>query len=386
MYVKYLSGLKQPIIVRNKKTMKPIETLVITADQDQWPAWKLTNSKGASVTILSWGACVVDIFVPDHEGNLNDVVLGFRHPNDYRVNDSKLGCVVGPYANRINRGQFFLNKEKIQLGCNSDGHHLHGGNQGLHCQQWKLLRSQQDAEKATLELHCYLDKTISGYPASYDITVRYTWNNHCELRIEYYAKVTDDTIINLTQHSYFNLAGVENIDRITNHQLWVNSSKVCGVDSAMIPTGKYQSTANTSLDFSSLTTISERWNLNDPVLKKAQGIDHNWIFDSPKESTQLVAAIYEPNSQRHLKVFSDQPGLQVYSGNFLDQVAGKYQQNYNAHTGLCLETQHYPDSPNHSEFPNVFLNKGETFTSTTVYQFGVSKPACNADASLPIPY
>lgn len=366
--------------------MKPIEALMIPAGQDHWPAWRLTNNKGASVTILSWGASVLEIFVPDHKGNLNDVVLGFRQPNDYRVNDPKLGCVVGPYANRIHRGQFFLNKKQIQLSRNNNGHHLHGGHQGLHRQRWQLLKSEQDTEKATLELHCHLDEEVSGYPASYNITVRYTWSNHCELRIEYHAKANDDTIINLTQHSYFNLAGVENINQITGHQLWVNSNKVCEVDSAMIPTGKYQSTMNTSLDFSALTTISERWDLEDSLLKKAKGMDHNWVFDHQKGKVQLVAAIYEPNSQRHIRLFSDQPGLQVYSGNFLDHVAGKYQQNYTPQTGLCLETQHYPDSPNHAEFPNVFLNKGETFTSTTVYQFGVSKPTCNPAANQPTPY
>ncbi len=366
--------------------MKTIESLPLSNDQNPWPVWKLVNDTGASVTIMSWGATVLEIKVPDRNGDLNDVALGFNQLCDYRINAPKLGSVVGPYANRINNGQFRLNDDLIQLERNNNGHHLHGGSNGLHSQLWALTHTENHATYSKLELHCHLNKNVSGYPANYDIYVSYTWNDRCELTIEYRAKVSHDSIINLTQHSYFNLSGVEKINSIAAHQLWINSDNICELNDAQIPTDRFQSTQNTSLDFTQLRAISSQSELEEPQIHRADELDYNWIFECNNSEMKLMAALYEPHSQRHLRVFSDQPGLQIYSGNFLDGEAGKYQQTYSAHTGLCLETQHYPDSPNHPNFPSTILRKQDEFKSATIYQFGVAQPAMDAESNQPILY
>ncbi|MGH1370433.1 MAG: aldose epimerase family protein [Cellvibrionaceae bacterium] len=366
--------------------MKTIERLSLSAQQDQWPAWRLTNDSGASVTIMSWGASILEISVPDHKGVLNDVALGFDQLQDYKINAPKLGCIVGPYANRIHAGRFPLNGKIIQLECNSNGHHLHGGENGLHAQQWSLIAAENDANHSQIELHCRLDKKASGYSASYDIFVVYAWNNQCELSIQYRARSSHDTVINLTQHSYFNLAGVESIESIEDHQLWINSSEICELDESLIPTGRIQSTSKTALDFSRLTELSTRLRANDSQINRVNGLDYNWVFNNDKTTIKLQAALYDPHSLRHLRVFSDQPGLQVYSGNFLDNEAGKYQQHYAPHSGLCLETQHFPDSPNHLNFPSTSLRQGEEFKSRSVYQFGLESPNLDAEFNPPTLY
>ena len=363
--------------------MKRIETLARNRD-DPGQLWRLTNCRGASVSISSWGATILEIKVPDSKGQLNDVVLGYAQHSDYQNNRDMLGCVVGPYANRIAGGRFSIDRCHYQLEKNNGSHHLHGGSRGLHHQRWQLHQLDTSTDSAILLLSCQLSARECGYPADYDFLIRYHWNDQHQLSVTYEARANRDTVVNLTQHSYFNLAGVESVETVLDHHLWLPGDRICEVGQDLIPTGNFISVNNTPLNFQTPQRIHDRWNLNDPLLATTGGLDHNWptdkasIPDTAPQSLPWVAGLFDPKSQRHLKVFSDQPGIQVYSSNFLDAANGKYRQHYSKYTGICLETQHYPDSPNQPHFPSTRLNAGDCFRSTSVFEFGLGE--LNVDA------
>ncbi len=353
--------------------MLDIETQTEHSDGTVWPKWRLTNHCGASVVITSFGATILEVNVADRHQQFNDVVLGFKQLNDYQNNTAKFGCVVGPYANRICNARFTLESTAHQLPRNDGIHHLHGGNQGLHQRLWRLNKTYREPDRVTVELSCELGREESGYPANYQFFVRYSWTDNNELIIDYGATVDASTILNPTQHSYFNLAGVERIDTVLDHQLWINSCRICDIDAALIPTGNFLDTNNTALDFNTPKTLSQLEKNSQPLIEQAGGLDFNWVFDlgieQKKQQPTLKATLYHPASGRQLDVISDQPGLQVYTGNFLNGEKGKYDQIYQRHHGICLETQHFPDSPNHSHFPSVELHPGQSFSSTTIYHF-----------------
>lgn len=316
------------------------------------------------VRIMTYGAIVQSIKVPDRKGNIADVTLGFDNLDGYVSTGNKpyLGVIAGRYANRIAHGTFKLNGKTYSITKNDGDNALHGGKVGFDKHVW-----QGKQIKNGVELTLVSPDSDQGFPGTLTSVVRYTLKDN-ELRIDYSATTDADTVLNLTNHSYFNLAGQGTGD-ILSHQVKINASRYTPVDSNLIPTGELAPVAGTPFDFKNATAVGERINTENEQLKLGRGYDHNWVLDSGEKFAQ-AAEVYESNSGRVLQVMTDQPGVQFYSGNFLDgTVTGKDGKVYQKRYGLCLETQHFPDSPNHPEFPTTVLKPSQRFHSVTVFKF-----------------
>jgi aldose 1-epimerase len=318
--------------------------------------------------IITYGATLVSLKIPDKSGKSDDVVLGFDTLDQYvtvsnGTGNPFFGAIIGRYANRIAHGTFTLESKKCSVPRNDGQNSLHGGPHGFNTVVWK---GKQIANGVELT---YLSKDgEAGYPGNLSVTVRYTLSQSA-LRIEYSATTDKSTVLNLTNHSYFNLAGQGNGD-ILNHQLRLNASRFTPVDSTLIPTGELRPVATTPFDFRKSTRIGERINAEDEQLRFGKGYDHNWVLDSSGGKLAESAEVYEPTTGRVLRVSTTQPGIQFYSGNFLDgTLKGKGGATYVHRGGLCLETQHFPDSPNHPSFPSTELKPGQHFHSVTVFSF-----------------
>lgn len=321
----------------------------------------LKNDKiEASITNL--GATIVSLKVPDRAGKMGDVVLGFDSPADYYAGKSYFGAVVGRYGNRIAKGRFSLDGHQYTLAKNDNGvNHLHGGAKGFDKAVW-MPRVDGDALELT-----YLSKDgEEGYPGNLKATVRYSLTDS-GLRIDYSATTDKDTVANITNHSYFNLAGGGDI---LKHEIAIFASRFTPVDSTLIPTGELRQVAGTPFDFRTPHVIGSRINAKDEQLKFGKGYDQNWVLDHTGAGLTPAARVYDPSSGRVLEVLTTQPGLQFYTGNFLDGSAkGKGGHAYQFRGALCLETQHFPDSPNHPNFPSTELKPGQTFHSATEFRF-----------------
>jgi aldose 1-epimerase len=332
---------------------------------DGSPVEIYTLSDGAfEARIATYGGIVVSLKAPDRNGNVADVVLGFDDVDGYVANfngasDAFFGALIGRYANRIAHGSFTLDGKKYSLPLNNGENSLHGGPHGFNNVVWKAKPVANGVELS------YLSKDgEAGYPGNLSALVRYTLGNG-NLRIEYSATTDKDTVVNLTNHSYFNLAGQGDI---LNHQLTLHSSRFTPVDSGLIPTGELKSVASTPFDFRKATAVGARIAANDEQLHLGHGYDHNWVLDSGGGKLSEAAELYDPGTGRVLKVLTDQPGIQFYSGNFLDgSIKGKGGKPDELHAALCLETQHFPDSPNHPDFPATELRPGEHYHTVTVY-------------------
>jgi len=318
--------------------------------------------------IMNYGGYLVSLKVPDRSGKLEDVVLGFDTldqyvTNNYSNNTAFLGPLVGRYANRIAHGSFTLDGRKYSLPLNNGENSLHGGPHGFHNQVWKAKSVTNGVELS------YLSKDgEEGYPGDLSVVVRYTLTDGA-LRIEYSATTDKPTVLNLTSHSYFNLAG-QGQGNILDHRLTLHASRFTPVDANLIPTGELREVASTPLDFRKSTRIGERIDADNEQLHLGKGYDHNWVLDKKGRTLAEAAEVYEPTSGRVLKVLTTEPGIQFYSGNFLDgTIKGKGGTPYARRSGLCLETQHFPDSPNHPNFPSTELKPGEHYHSVTVYSF-----------------
>jgi len=319
--------------------------------------------------IITYGGIVVSLEVPDRNGKSGDVVLGFDDLDGYvsNNNDSKgssfFGAVIGRYANRIAHASFTLNGRKYSLPRNNGENTLHGGPHGFNNVVWKAKQITNGVELT------YLSKDgEAGFPGNFSATVRYTLLKG-DLRIEYSATTDKDTVVNLTNHSYFNLAGQGDV---LSHQLTLHASHFTPVDAALIPTGDLKPVESTAFDFRKPTAIGARINADEEQLHLARGYDHNWVLDSKNGNLEEAAEVYEPASGRVLKVLTDQPGIQFYSGNFLDgTLKGKNGKAYQQHAGLCLETQHFPDSPNQPTFSTTELKPGQRYHTVTIYSFSV---------------
>jgi aldose 1-epimerase len=323
--------------------------------------------------IITYGAILVSLKVPDRDGGSEDVVLGFDHLDEYVANNNGdkaafFGATIGRYANRIARGTFTLNGKKYLLSRNDGENSLHGGALGFHNVVW-VARPIEDGVEFT-----YLSKDEEeGYPGNLPVNVRYLLIKN-ELRIEYSATSDKDTVVNLTNHSYFNLVGQGRGD-VLGHQLKLGASVFTPVDSNLIPTGERRGVASTPFDFRKPRRIGERIDAADEQLRLARGYDHNWILDGAGGELAEAAEVHEPVTGRTMRVLTSEPGIQFYSGNFRDgTIKGKGRRVYVKHSGFCLETQHFPDSPNHSEFPATVLKAGERYRSVTAYEFS-SRPA-----------
>jgi aldose 1-epimerase len=332
------------------------------------PLYTLRNAHGIEIGIIPWGATVVSIKVPDRHGKQGDIVLGFDSLDGYRGQHPYFGAVVGRYGNRIAKGRFTLDGHAYVLPVNNGENHLHGGPAGF---DKKLWQARALPGGHGVELQYTSADGEQGYPGALTATVTYTLSDANELRIDYLATTDRPTVVNLTNHSYFNLAGRGDV---LGHRVQIEARNYTPVDAGLIPTGKIASVSGTPFDFTAPHAIGERIDQNDEQLRFGLGYDHNWVLDAAAGKLHLAARVTEPSSGRVLEVLTTEPGLQFYTGNFLDgTIHGKGGQAYARRAAFCMETQHFPDSPNHPQFPGTTLRPGQRYQSTTVYRFSASK-------------
>ena len=325
----------------------------------------LKNAKGMEARITNYGGIVVSLAVPDKSGKSSDVVLGYDNLEGYIRNNPYFGAIIGRYGNRIAKGRFKLDGHEYKLAVNNGPNSLHGGIRGFDKVVWDVRRAEDNA----LELH-YLSKDgEEGYPGNLDVTVTYTLTDNNELKIDYAATTDKPTVLNLTNHSYFNLSGQGNGD-ILGEEMMINADRFTPVDAGLIPTGELRSVAGTPLDFRKPVAIGARINSDDEQIRLGGGYDHNFVLNRSGAGLSLAARVRDPKSGRVMEVLTTQPGVQFYTGNFLDgTIKGKQGKVYGKRSAFCLETQHFPDSPNQPSFPSVVLTPGAKYATTTVYKF-----------------
>lgn len=330
----------------------------------------LTNSKGMTVRITNYGGIIQSIDVPDRRGRVANVALGFDNLDDYVTSSPYFGCITGRYANRIANGMFTLGENTYQLAQNNGVNHLHGGNVGFDKRVWAATPVQGE-DSVALELTYTSPDGEENYPGTLETKVTYTLTNQNEIRMDYHATTDAPTIVNLTNHTYWNLAG-EGSGTIEDHKLKVAADNYTPVDETLIPTGEIAPVAGTPFDFTRLTPIGERIRDSHPQIVIGQGYDHNYVLNRPSQEDQtmiLAATVKEPRGGRVLEILTTEPGIQFYSGNFLDgTLVGTSGRVYRQTDGFALETQHYPDSPNQPNFPSTVLLPGEEYQTTTIYR------------------
>ncbi len=339
-----------------------------TGDGRPVALYTLTNSNGMEVRAMTYGGIIVSIRVPDKNGKFADVVLGHDKVEGYLVNPSYFGAIVGRYANRIANGTFTLDGAKYTLAKNNGPNSLHGGLIGFNQVIWEAKEFKN--AKGVGVAFTYLSKDgEEGYPGNLKVKVSYTLTDENQLVLDYEATTDKATPLNISQHSYFNLAG-EGSGDILGHELMLNADRFTPVDKTLIPTGELRAVQGTPLDFTKPTAIGARISDGYEQLVAGQGYDHNFVINRKDDSLTLAARAHEPTSGRVLEVYTTEPAVQFYSGNFLDgTVVGKQGHPYKLRNGFCLETQHFPDSPNHPDFPSAILRPGKTFHSQTVFKF-----------------
>ena len=346
-----------------------------TPDREPVDLYTLTNKNGVEAAITTYGGAVVSLKVPDRNGQLADVVLGFDSVEGYVDGKSYFGAIIGRYGNRIGHAQFTLDGEIYALAKNNAENSLHGGIKGFNKAVWKAKEIPAKDGQA-LEL-TYLSKDgEEGFPGNLNVRVVYTLSDSNGLKIEYSATTDKKTVVNLTNHSYFNLAGVgPGMGDILGHVLMIEADKFTPVDSGLIPTGEFRDVAGTPFDFRKPTAIGARINSDDEQIKLGGGYDHNFVLRrKPGDPISLAARVEEPKTGRVMEVWTTEPGVQFYTGNFLDGSShGKGGMAYAKRSAFCLETQHFPDSPNQPKFPSVVLNPGERYRTTTIYKFSTGK-------------
>ena len=339
-----------------------------TSDGKAATLYTLTNSRGAEARITNYGGILVSLKVPDRNGKFNDVVLGYDNLAAYIKDNPFFGATTGRYANRIAGGKFKLNGVTYTLAKNNGPNSLHGGNKGFDKVVWQATPvRRQNGVGVSLR---YLSKNgEEGYPGNLNVRVVYLLTNRNELRIDYTAVTDKATVVNLTHHSYFNLAGAGN-GNILNHRLMINANRFTPVDSTAIPTGELRRVQGTPFDFRRPVAIGARINQNNEQLKLGKGYDHNYVLNRRGTGPSLAARVYEPTSGRVMEIYTTEPGIQLYSGNFLDgKHIGKGNKPYRHRYGFCLETQHFPDSPNQPKFPTTTLRPGQVYRQTTIHRF-----------------
>lgn len=326
--------------------------------------YTLTNASGMQVGIINYGGTITKIITPDKSSAMGDVVLGYDSLSGFlQKGNPYFGALIGRYANRIANGKFSLDGKEYTLAGNNNGNSLHGGNKGYDKVWWNIEKLPGDS---SLKLTYVSKDGEEGYPGNVNVKVTYTLTPDNDLKIEYSATTDKPTPLNLTSHAYFNLSA-GNDSTILNHQLQIDADKYTPVNDKLIPTGQIAEVKNTPMDFTAAKNIGK------DIAAVNGGFDHNWVLNKKTAGLEKVANLYEPNSGRNMEVLTTEPGLQFYSGNFLDGTLTntKGSKKYVKHAALCLEAQHFPDSPNQPAFPNTILKPGETYAQTTVYRFSV---------------
>ncbi len=327
--------------------------------------YTLRNDNGVTLQVITYGGIITSLQVPDREGKPVDVVLGFDSLAAYEARNPFFGALVGRYGNRIANGKFTLDGTTYELARNNNGNHIHGGVKGFDKVIWKVEENSVD-NGATLKLSYRSADMEEGYPGNLDVEVVYTLTNSNALQVDYRATTDKKTIVNLTQHTYFNLNGGR--ANVLDHELSLNADSIVPVDQALIPTGGLMPVENTPFDFRTPVKIGERINEEHEQLRVGKGYDHCWVING--KGIKPTAEVYDSLSGIGMMVYTTEPGVQLYTGNFLDgSLTGKNGVIYHQRAGFCLETQHFPDSPNRSDFPSVVLSPEEVYTSQTVYQF-----------------
>lgn len=335
-------------------------------DGTQINLYSMKNSKGMEAQVIDYGAILVRLFVPDKNGKVEDVVLGYDNLEPYYVNGANFGATIGPNANRIGDAAFTLDGVKYQLAVNDGPNNLHSdANIGYHKKVWKATEGDN---AVTFELEG--PDGEMGFPGNKKIAVTYTLTEENELKIHYHATSDKNTIINMTNHTYFNLAG-HGAGEIYDHILTLNASNYTPVVAGAIPTGEIVPVAGTPMDFTKPKRIGDEIDADFEQLQLTGGYDHNWVLDGEEGTMRLIAVVEEPTSGRKMKTYTDLPGVQFYAGNFQEKEDGKAGAVYNKRTGLCLETQYYPDTANKPSFPSAVFGPGREYDTTTIYQFEV---------------
>ena len=329
----------------------------------------LSNSVGTEVAILNLGGIIQSLWVADRNGDFADIVLGCDNVADYEKQAAYMGAVCGRYSNRISKGQLSIDGKAYQLACNNGPNHLHGGDQGYSHRIWSVSVEEGDAESRVI-LRYLSPEGEEGYPGNVTLKVTYILNESNELTIDYRAVTDKTTVVNLTNHSYFNLRGYGSC---LEHQLQLHADCFLPTDATAIPTGEIKPVSGTPMDFREAKEIGKDIDAGGEQLQLAEGYDHNWILNKNSSAAEWFAEVVEPESGRTMSVKTTQPGVQFYTGNFLGGTPAKGGRSYHKFDGFCLETQHFPDAPNHSSFPSAELKPGGEYHHTTVFSFGVTK-------------
>jgi aldose 1-epimerase len=339
------------------------------ADGTQIDIYSLKNEKGMEAKIINYGATVVYLTAPDKNGKFTDVVLGYDNVRGYVDGTTYFGGIVGRYGNRIGKGKLTVDGKQYQLALNNGENHLHGGPTGFNKRVWTVEKTETTKDGPAITLTYVSKDGEENYPGTVKLTVVYTLTNDNSLSIVYCGTTDKTTVLNPTNHSYFNLSGDFN-KTILDHELTIDADKTTPVDAGLITTGLLEDVAGTPMDFRTSKKIGKDVEADFEQLKFGGGYDHNWVVNNFNGQVKKIVSLYEPTSGRLLEVLTDEPGVQFYCGNFLDgTVAGKNGIKYPKRSGLCLETQHFPDSPNKPQFPSTLLKPGETYHQTTIYKF-----------------
>ncbi len=342
------------------------EPFATTPDGKAVYVYTLRNSKGAEARILNYGGIVISLTMPDKSGKMGDVVLGHNDFPMYITNSTYFGALIGRYGNRIANGKFSLDGKTYTLAQNNNQNSLHGGIKGFDKVIWDV--TPMETKNGPALQMTYLSKDgEEGFPGNLNVTAVYTLTDDNALRVDFTATTDKPTICNLTHHSYFNLEG--GAGDILNYEVMINGDKFTPVDATLIPTGVLQPVQGTVFDFTTPTKIGARINNDDEQLKRGGGYDHNWVLNKKAGDLSLAARVTDANSGRVLEVWTTEPGLQFYTGNFIGDMPGKYGQTYHNRSGFAMEPQTYPDAPNHPDFPSCTLRPGETYHNTIIYKF-----------------
>lgn len=370
-FIKQMTGRSSSV------RLLPVQNFEKTIDGKKVTLFTLKNRLGLTAQITNFGGRVVNLWVPDKNSAFRDVVTGFKSIDEYLSgNEVYFGALIGRYGNRIADGKFILSGKEYQLPLNNGKNQLHGGPKGFHNVVWDARQFKTNLNEDALELKYLSPDGDQGYPGNLSVKVVYTLTNNNELKIEYTATTDKPTVVNLTHHSFFNLHGFSDgvAKSVNTHILKINGSYYTPTDNGLIPTGEIVPVANTPMDFTQPISIGKRVDDYFDALINGKGYDHNWVLDKHGDKVTEAAVVFEPETGIKMSVITDQPAFQFYGGNFFEgKDRGKYGEVYTFRTSFAMETQHYPDSPNHSNFPTTKLNPGETYSHVCVYRFEIAK-------------